>query len=70
MEAGALVKFGLDEASPTPITARKPLTSFELFRNQLANAQVISFDELFDKTLKLVAALEASPAIDDDEIDF
>ena len=46
------------------------IISFELFRNQLANAQIISFDELFEKTRKLVAALEAPPAVDDDEIAF
>lgn len=46
------------------------VTSFELFRNQLANAQIIGFDELYDKTRKLVATLEAPPAVDDDEIDF
>src|SRR5438105_6903600 len=46
------------------------VTSFELFRNQLANAQIIGFDELYDKTRKLVATLEAPPAVEDDEIYF
>ena len=35
--------------------------SFELYRNQLLNVSVITFDELFKKMELLVAALEAAP---------
>lgn len=46
------------------------LKSFELFRNQLANVDVVTFDELFDKTKKLVSALETPVANVDDEVPF
>lgn len=46
--------------------AADQLTSFELFRNQLANAQIVGFDELYYKTRNLVDVLEAPPAVDDE----
>lgn len=42
--------------------------SFELFRNQLSNVGIITFDELFEKTGQLITTLEQIP--DDGDIPF
>ncbi|MDO9559418.1 MAG: DUF4263 domain-containing protein [Syntrophales bacterium] len=39
--------------------------TFELFRNQMANVRVITFDELFEKTSQLISTLENSSKQDD-----
>jgi hypothetical protein len=41
--------------------------SFELFRNQMSNVSIITFDELFDKTSQLIDTLEQVP---EDDIPF
>jgi hypothetical protein len=42
--------------------------SFELFRNQMSNVNVITFDELFEKTAQLINTLEQ--AAEQDEVPF
>jgi hypothetical protein len=38
---------------------------FELFRNQMSNVSIITFDELFEKTAQLIKTLEQVPEEDD-----
>ncbi len=43
--------------------------AFELYRNQFPGLVVIAFDELFDRTRKLIKLLEEEPAQESDEYD-
>jgi len=46
------------------------IKAFELYRHQFPGLTIIPFDELFDRTRKLVELLEAEPDIEPDEDEF
>lgn len=55
------------------LTNEEKRKSFELFRNQVSGVSIITYDELFLKTEKLIEVLESpatvEPGREDDDID-
>lgn len=58
--------------SKTELDSQDKIKAFELYRHQFPGLTVITFDELFDKTRKLIALLESpnEPDSFDDDIPF